>query len=162
MTQTIYQYKAKDLTGKEVDFSDYKGKVLLIVNTASECGYTPQFGQLEELYEMYKDRGLVVIGFPSGQFFQEPLEGDKIAAFCQKNYGVTFPMMDKVKVFGFSKAPIYKFLSSKKLNGKVDSVPKWNFYKYLVDREGKVVDIYPSTTEPADEGLIKQIEASLG
>ncbi|MCW3127549.1 MAG: bsaA [Bacteroidetes bacterium] len=162
MSQTIYDYSAKDLTGKEVNFSDYKGKVLLIVNTASECGYTPQYGTLEELYQMYKDRGFVVIGFPCGQFFQEPLEGEKIAAFCEKNYGVTFPMMEKANVIGFSKHPIYKFLSNKKLNGTVDSSPKWNFYKYLIDREGKVVDMYSSTVEPGDEALIKQIEKCLG
>ena len=162
MSQTIYDYTAKDLHGKEVNFTDYKGKVLLIVNTASECGYTPQYGTLEELYQMYKDRGLVVIGFPSANFFQEPLEGEEAAAFCQKNYGVTFPMMEKANVIGFTKHPVYKFLSNKSRNGKIDSSPKWNFYKYLVDREGKVVEMYPSTTEPGDEVLIAQIEKLLG
>ena len=162
MSQTIYEYSAKDLSGKEVHFSDYKGKVLLIVNTASECGFTPQFGTLEELYEMYKDRGFGVLGFPSSQFFQEPLEGEKIGAFCQKNYGVTFPMMEKVKVRGFSKHPLYKFLSNKSLNGKTNSAPLWNFYKYLIDRDGKVVAMFPSTVSPGDEDLIKQIEKCLG
>jgi glutathione peroxidase len=161
-SQTIYQYSAKDLTGKNVDLSEYKGKVLLIVNIASKCGFTPQLGGLEELYEKYKDRGFEVLGFPSGQFFQEPLEGDNISNFCERNYGVSFRIMEKTKVRGSAKHPVYEFLSDKKLNGKINSAPLWNFYKYLIDRDGKVVDRYSSNVKPFDEELITQIEKCLG
>jgi glutathione peroxidase len=151
MTKTIYDYKAKDLSGKEIDLAAYKGKVLLIVNIASKCGFTPQLGGLEEIYEKYKDRGFEVIGFPSNQFAgQEPLEKDQISEFCQVNFGVSFKIM------------VYEFLSEKSLNGKVNRAPLWNFFKYLIDRDGKVVDYYTSMTAPTDDKLIKQIEACLG
>ena len=163
MEQTIYDYTAKDLSGKEVKLSDYKGKVLLIVNIASQCGFTPQLGGLEQIYEKYKDRGFEVIGFPSNQFGgQEPLEKDQISEFCQVNYGASFKIMEKSLVRGKDKNDVYKFLTTKKLNGKVSASPLWNFFKYLVDRNGKVVDYYSSITSPTDDKLTKQIEALLG
>ncbi len=163
MKQTIYDYTAKDLAGKDVKLSDYKGKVLLIVNIASKCGFTPQLGGLEELYEKYKDRGFEVIGFPSNQFGgQEPLEKEQISEFCQVNFGVSFKIMEKTLVRGSDKNSVYKFLTDKKLNGKVNTAPLWNFFKYLIDRNGNVVDYYSSITSPTDAKLIKQIEACLG
>ena len=163
MEQTIYDYTAKDLAGKDVKLSDYKGKVLLIVNIASKCGFTPQLGGLEEIYEKYKDRGFEILGFPSNQFGgQEPLEKEQISDFCQVNYGVSFKIMEKSLVRGSEKNDVFKFLTTKKLNGKVGTSPLWNFFKYLVDRNGKVVDYYSSMTTPTDAKLIKQIEAALG
>ncbi len=163
MEQTIYDYTAKDLSGKEIKLSDYKGKVLLIVNIASQCGFTPQLGGLEQIYEKYKDRGFEVIGFPSNQFGgQEPLEKDQISEFCQVNYGASFKIMEKTLVRGKDKNEVYKFLTTKKLNGKVSTSPLWNFFKYLIDRNGKVVDYYSSITSPTDDKLTKQIEALLG
>ena len=163
MEQTIYDYTAKDLAGRDVKLSDYKGKVLLIVNIASKCGFTPQLGGLEELYEKYKDRGFEVIGFPSNQFGgQEPLEKDQISEFCQVNYGVKFKIMEKTLVRGSDKNSVFKFLTTKKLNGKVNTAPLWNFFKYLIDRNGKVVDYYSSITTPMDAKLTKQIETLLG
>ena len=158
MAQNIYEYSASDLAGRPVSFASYKGKVILIVNTASACGYTPQLGLLEELYQMYQDRGLVVIGFPSASFAQEPLDGEELGQFCERNYGVTFPVMSKVDVTGAIVHPVFHFLSE----GKDEALPKWNFFKYLVDRSGKVANVYPSNTDPGDEALIAQIEKLLG
>jgi len=163
MTKTIYDYKAKDLAGKDVDLAKYKGKVLLIVNIASACGFTPQLGGLEQLYEKYKDRGFEILGFPSNQFGgQEPLEKDAISDFCSVNYGVTFKIMEKTNVKGSEKNPVFEFLTDKKLNGKVGRAPLWNFFKYLIDRDGKVVDYYTSITAPMDAKITKQIEKLLG
>ena len=163
MEQTIYDYTATDLAGKDVKLSDYKGKVLLIVNIASQCGFTPQLGGLEEIYEKYKDRGFEILGFPSNQFGgQEPLEKEQISEFCQVNFGVSFKIMEKSLVRGSDKNDVFKFLTTKKLNGKVSTSPLWNFFKYLVDRNGKVVDYYSSMTTPTDAKLIKQIETALG
>jgi glutathione peroxidase len=160
--ETVYQFTVKDLYGKEVSLADYKGKVLLIVNTASKCGLTPQLKGLEALYETYKDRGLVVLGFPSNDFAgQEPLEGEAIAEFCSKNYGVTFPVFDKVKVKGQDACPLYQFLADISRNGKVDTKPGWNFHKYLIDREGRVQDYFASPTSPDAEKIRKAIEALL-
>lgn len=158
MTPTIYEYTAHDIAGRQVSLSTYKGKVLLIVNTASACGYTPQLGLLEELHQMYQDRGLVVIGFPSASFAQEPLEGEDLRHFCERNYRVTFPVMSKVDVTGSTIHPLFHFLSE----GREEARPQWNFFKYLVDRSGKVVNMYPSNTEPGDAALIAQIETLLG
>ena len=163
MEKTIYDYTAKDLAGRDVNLSDYKGKVLLIVNIASKCGFTPQLGGLEEIYEKYKDRGFEVIGFPSNQFGgQEPLEKEEISDFCQVNYGVSFKIMEKSEVKGSGRNSVFQFLTDKKLNGKVGRAPLWNFFKYLVDRNGKVVDYYTSITAPTDAKIIKQIETCLG
>ncbi len=158
MAPNIYEYSARDVAGLQVSLATYKGKVLLIVNTASACGYTPQLGLLEELHQMYQDRGLVVIGFPSASFAQEPLEGEELTQFCERNYGVTFPVMSKVDVTGSTIHPVFHFLSE----GREEARPQWNFFKYLVDRSGKVANMYPSNTEPADEALVAQIERLLG
>lgn len=160
--KTVHDFKAKEITGKEVDLSDYKGKVLLIANTASKCGFTPQYKDLEKLYQEYKDKGLEILAFPSNQFMgQEPLEGEEIQEFCEVNYGVTFKVFDKVDVKGDTQTPLFKYLSNKDENGKVNLAPKWNFQKYLVDREGKVVDYFLPITNPDSSKVKKAIEKLL-
>ncbi len=149
MREDIYQFTVKDLNGKKVPLSNYRGKVLLIVNTASECGYTPQFEGLQQLYQIYRGRGFEVLAFPSNDFGeQEPLEGQAIRDFCSKEFGVTFPVLDKIKVKGEDAHPLYQFLSDKTCNGKTNVAPKWNFHKYLVDRNGHVVDYFWTIIKP--------------
>ncbi|MFL5752549.1 MAG: glutathione peroxidase [Bacteroidia bacterium] len=158
-SKSVHQFKVKTLEGKEFDFSSLKGKKVLIVNTASECGYTPQYKGLEELYEKYKDKNFVIIGFPCNDFGgQEPGTNDEIKSFCSKNYGVTFQMMDKVTVKGENAAPIYKWLTQKSLNGVADSEVKWNFNKYLIDENGKLVKYLPSGVKPMDAEITSWIE----
>ena len=136
-TQDIYQFKVKDLYGKEFDFASLKGKKVMIVNTASKCGLTPQYKDLEALYKEYKDKGLVIIGFPANNFAsQEPGTNEEIAQFCEMNYGVTFPMMEKISVKGDDMAPIYQYLTRKSKNGVQDSEVEWNFQKYLINENG--------------------------
>lgn len=160
--EKLHNFKARDLQGKEVDFSDYKGKAVLVVNTASECGFTHQFKELEELYKEYKPKGLEIVGFPSNDFGgQEPLEGEEIEEFCQVNYGVSFKMMDKVKVTGDEAAEVFKFLSDKKRNGRTSLAPKWNFHKYLIDKDGRVVDYFLTITKPTSSKVKKAIEKTL-
>lgn len=162
MTESIHQFTVKNLLGEDVNLEDYKGKVVMIVNTASECGFTPQYGQLEELYQHYKDQDFEVLAFPSNQFGgQEPLDGEAIGSFCQKNYGVSFPVFEKSDVKGKKAIDLFQFLSDKKLNGVLSSIPKWNFHKYLVDKEGKLVDYYYSTTSPIAERVVNKIEGLL-
>lgn len=162
MSKSIHQFTVKNLAGKDVKLEDYKGKALLIVNTASKCGYTPQLAQLEKLHEKYKDKGFAVLGFPSNDFGgQEPLEGKAIEEFCEVNYGVTFPVFEKVHVKGSKAAPLFKFLSDKKLNGEVSSTPKWNFHKYLIDKEGRVVDYFYTITTPDAPRVARAIEKLL-
>lgn len=157
-SQSIHSYKVKDIEGNEFDFSSLKGKKIMVVNTASECGLTPQYKQLESLYEMYKDSNFVIIGFPANNFgAQEPGTDDEIVEFCQKNYGVTFPMMSKISVKGDDMAPIYKFLTSKKKNGVMNSTVKWNFQKYLLDEKGKLVKVIQPTTLPDDPEIVNWI-----
>jgi len=140
----------------------YKGKVLLIVNTASKCGFTPQLEAMETLYEAYKDEGFEVLAFPSNDFAgQEPLDGEDLKQFCMIKYEAQYPIFDKVHVKGKKAAPIFEFLSKKSLNGKVNSVPKWNFHKYLVDKEGQVVDYYYSITSPTSRKIKRKVEALL-
>lgn len=159
MTNSIHDFKVKDVEGKDVDLADYKGKVLLIVNTASECGFTPQYKGMEELRNEFKDQGFEVLAFPSNDFQgQEPLEGIEIQNFCERNYETTFPIMEKVHVKGDDAHPLFKFLSNKKENGKVNSTPKWNFHKYLVDKEGKVIDYYFSITKPESSKVKKAVK----
>lgn len=147
--KTVYDYKAMDINGNTVDFATFKGKKILVVNTASECGYTPQYEDLEKLHKEYKDKGLVIVGFPCNDFgAQEPGTEKEIAAFCQKNYGVTFLMMSKISVKGDQQHPVYQFLTRKELNGTEDSEVKWNFQKYLLDENGKLVKHYGSKTSP--------------
>ena len=145
---TIYEFNAKDLNGNEVDFAQFKDKVLLIVNTASKCGFTPQFEGLEKLYQSYKDQGLVVIGFPCNQFgSQDPGSNEEIGEFCQKNYGVSFLMMQKIEVNGDNEHPLYTWLKKQEGGFLTDGI-KWNFTKFLVNRQGEVVDRYEPTTKP--------------
>ncbi len=147
--ESIYDFKIKSLEGEEIDFTKYKGKNLLIVNTASKCGYTPQYGDLENLHEQYGDR-VTILGFPANNFlWQEPGANDEIASFCQRNYGVKFQMFEKVSVKGKDKHPLYKWLEAK--SGKAVS---WNFCKYLVDKNGNVVAFYPSKVNPLSNEII--------
>ncbi len=159
MQDNIYQFTAETLTGETKNFSDYQGKVLLIVNTASKCGLTPQYEGLESLYQNYKDKGLEVIGFPCNQFGHQELgEASDISEFCQINYGVSFQMMAKVDVNGNHAHPIYQWLKSQK-GGLITDAIKWNFSKFLLNQEGKVVKRYAPTTKPAD--IATDIEALL-
>lgn len=155
----LYDFKATLLNGEPQDLGEYAGRVVLVVNTASKCGLTPQFEGLQALYSEYADRGLVILGFPCDQFaHQEPGSSDEIGEFCQKNYGVTFPMYEKIEVNGSGAHPLYQWLRSEK-GGLLGSAIKWNFTKFLVGRDGQVIERYSPTTEPAD--LAKDIEAAL-
>lgn len=155
MGKTIYDYKVESLDGGEINFADYKGKKILIVNTASECGFTPQYADLEKVYEQYKDK-VVIVGFPANNFGgQEPGTNAEIGAFCQKNYGVTFPMAAKVSVKGDDTAPIFKYLTEKELNGVKNTAILWNFTKFLIDENGKLIDTFISTTKPTDDAIVK-------
>jgi glutathione peroxidase len=145
---TAHDFSAVDIGGSERHLSDYKGKVLLIVNTASQCGFTPQYGPLQELYDTYSSRGLVILGFPCDQFgHQEPGTEEEIAEFCDSRFGVTFPMFSKIDVNGRNAHPLYRWLKSEK-SGLIGGAIKWNFTKFLVDAEGNVVKRYGSTTTP--------------
>lgn len=158
MGKTIYDFKVESLDGKEINFADFKGKKILIVNTASECGFTPQYADLEKVYEEYKDK-LVIVGFPANNFGgQEPGTNTEIGAFCQKNYGVTFPLAAKVSVKGDDTAPIFKFLTEKELNGVKNTTILWNFTKFLLDENGKLIDTFVSTTKPTDEAITKYLK----
>ena len=147
----VYDFSAQTLTGKARKMSDFKGSVLLVVNTASKCGFTPQYAGLEALYKKYKDKGLVVLGFPSNQFGeQEPGQDTEIAEFCEVNYGVTFPMFAKVDVNGKSAHPLFKYLTSTRKGLLGSEAIKWNFTKFLVGRDGTVLERYAPTTKPED------------
>lgn len=152
----LYDIKVNNISGKEVSLSDYKGKVLLIVNTASKCGFTPQFEGLENLNKEYKDQGLEILGFPCNQFlFQDPGSDDEISEFCQLNYGVTFDMFSKIKVNGKNQHELYKYLADNQPDKKLKKI-KWNFTKFLVNREGEVVGRFEPTVTPKDmEDAIK-------
>jgi glutathione peroxidase len=155
MTATsVYDFKVPGLDGKTIDLADYKGKKILIVNTASQCGYTPQYEELQQLYKQYGNK-LVIIGFPANNFgAQEPGSNEEIGAFCKKNYGVTFPMAEKVSVKGDDIHPLFQYLTdeAKKL-GMPDPVIKWNFTKFLVDEKGKLVKVFPSKVKPMSEEI---------
>ncbi|MEI8280089.1 MAG: glutathione peroxidase [Bacteroidota bacterium] len=156
--KSIYDFKVESLDGKVIDFSQFKGKKILIVNTASQCGFTPQYEGLEKLYEKYKDR-LVIVGFPANNFgSQEPGSNGEIATFCKKNYGVTFPMAAKISVKGEDMAPIFQWLTNEKYNGVKSSSVKWNFQKYLINEKGELVDFYYSITKPDSDKIISAIE----
>jgi len=153
--QTIYQFKVTDLYGKEFDFSTLKGKKLLIVNTASECGLTPQYKDLEAIYRKYKDKNFVIIGFPANNFgSQEPGSNEQIAKFCQMNYGVTFPMMSKISVKGKDIHEVYQFLTQKNKNGLQDSQVEWNFQKYLINEEGELIKVLSPRVLPTDTEIV--------
>lgn len=154
--QTIYQFVVKDISGDDFDMSSLRGKKVMIVNTASKCGLTPQYKQLQSLYQEFKDKDFVIIGFPANNFgAQEPGTNQEIAEFCEANYGVSFPMMGKISVKGNDIHPLYDFLTRKELNGLADSEVEWNFQKYLIDKSGhlsKVINprILPTDTEIKD------------
>jgi glutathione peroxidase len=157
---TVYDFTANSLQGQPVQLSDYAGKVLLIVNTASECGFTPQYAGLQQLYDRYRDRGFVVLGFPCNQFGgQEPGSAAEIGAFCQKNYGVTFPMFEKIDVNGDDAHPLYRWLKQSAPGVLGSERIKWNFTKFLIDRTGQVKARYAPTTKAED--LAADIEALL-
>ena len=153
--QTIYQFKVTDLYGKEFDFSTLKGKKLLIVNTASECGLTPQYKDLEAIYKKYKDLNFVIVGFPANNFgSQEPGSNEQIGKFCQMNYGVTFPMMSKISVKGKDTHEVYQFLTEKDKNGLQDSQVEWNFQKYLINEEGELIKVLSPSVLPTDAEIV--------
>ncbi len=152
VTGSIYDYSVKSLEGKDVNLSQYKGKYMLIVNTASKCGYTPQYADLEKLHEQFGDK-VAVLGFPANNFlWQEPGSSEEIATFCQKNYGVKFQMFEKISVKGKDKAPLYKWLEA-----KTGETPSWNFCKYLVSPTGQVIGFYPSKVKPMDKEIVDKI-----
>ena len=154
---SIYDFKVPGLSGDTIDFANFKGKKILIVNTASKCGFTPQYKELEELYEKYKDR-LVVVGFPANNFFsQEPGSNEKIKEFCTKNYGVSFPMAAKISVKGKNIAPIYKWLCNKEENGVMDAKITWNFNKFLLDEKGNIIAKFNSRVKPMSKEIIDKL-----
>ena len=158
--ETIYQFKVEDLSGNTFDFASLKGKKIMIVNTASKCGLTPQYKDLEAVYKEYKDKGLVIVGFPANNFAsQEPGTNEEIATFCQLNYGVTFPMMDKVSVKGDDMAAIYQFLTQKAKNGLQDSSVEWNFQKYLINEKGELEKVISPKTLVTDPEVLNWIKA---
>ncbi|QBN17993.1 glutathione peroxidase [Flavobacterium nackdongense] len=157
--QTIYQFKVKDLSGKPFDFASLKGKKIMIVNTASKCGLTPQYKELEALYKEYSAKGFVIVGFPANNFAgQEPGTNEEIATFCQLNYGVTFPMMDKVSVKGSDMCAVYQFLTQKSKNGLEDSEVGWNFQKYLLNEKGELVKVISPRTVPTDPEIVNWVK----
>ncbi|MGL4772735.1 MAG: glutathione peroxidase [Clostridium sp.] len=155
---SFYDFKIKDIDGREVDFDSYKGKVVIVVNTASKCGFTPQFKELEELYKKYKDKGLEILGFPCNQFLnQDPAELGEIKNFCLINYGVSFRMFEKIKVNGKDTHPLYKFLKEKK-GGLLSKEIKWNFTKFIIDKQGQVIERVSPNTNPLEmEDTIKKL-----
>ena len=156
--KSIYDFKVTGLDGHIIDFSQFKGKKILIVNTASKCGFTPQYEALEKIYVQYREK-LVIIGFPANNFlFQEPGSNDKISTFCHTNYGVTFPMSEKISVKGRSMAPIYQWLTQKVYNGFSESKVKWNFQKYLINEQGQLVAVFPPAMKPDSKEIISAIE----
>ena len=159
MDQTIYQFKVKDIEGKIFDFEKLRGKKIMIVNTASKCGLTPQYKGLQKLYDRYKDSGFTIVGFPANDFlWQEPGSDKEIAAFCEKNYGVTFPMMSKITVVGSEMHPLYQFLTQAQKNGYKSSKVSWNFQKYLIGEDGKLQKIITPRTAPMSEEVISWVE----
>lgn len=155
---TIYEFKVAGLEGGKIDLAKYKGKKILIVNTASKCGYTPQYAELQAASEKYKGK-LVIVGFPSNDFgAQEPGTDQEISDFCQKNYGVTFPMAAKISVKGQEMAPIYHWLTEKKYNNFKDSEVRWNFQKYLIDEKGNLIGVYDSKVKITSPELTADIE----
>ena len=155
--QSIYDSKINTIDGVSIDFNDFKGKYILFVNVASKCGFTKQYAQLEELYQAYKN-DLVLIGLPCNQFGgQEPGDAQEIKSFCTENFGVSFIITEKINTKGPELHPIYAWLTDKKLNGKINSTVKWNFQKYLLNKEGKLIDYFNSTTSPMSSKITKQL-----
>ena len=157
--KSFYDFAVKTIDGKEFSLSSLKGKKVLVVNVASKCGLTPQYAQLEKLYEKYKDKDFVIIGFPANNFMgQEPGSNEEIAQFCSLNYGVTFPMMAKISVKGKEIAPLYQWLTEKKLNGKEDASVQWNFQKFMIDENGNWVAFASPKESPFSEKIVTWIE----
>ncbi|MFO7844297.1 MAG: glutathione peroxidase [Bacteroidales bacterium] len=157
--KSFYDFKVQTIDGENFDLSTLKGKKVLVVNTASKCGFTPQYEDLQKLYEKYKSKDFVIIGFPANNFMnQEPGSNQEIMQFCSTNYGVTFPMMAKISVKGDDIHPLYQWLTDKDQNRVMDSNVKWNFQKYMIDEEGNLVDMASSRTNPLDEQIINWIE----
>lgn len=155
---SIHQFRIKGIDDKTIDFAKYKGKKILVVNTASKCGYTPQYEALEKVYEQYGSK-LVVVGFPCNQFGgQEPGNAEEIVSFCKKNYGVSFPLTEKIDVKGENVHPIYKWLCSKAENGVLDAEIKWNFNKFLLDENGKMIAYFPSKITPDSDEIVKYLK----
>jgi glutathione peroxidase len=158
MVQSIHQFKVQDIEGNSFDFASLKGKKIMVVNTASKCGLTPQYEQLEEIYSAYKDSNFVIIGFPANNFMsQEPGSNEEIVAFCTKNYGVSFPMMSKISVKGKDMHEVYQFLTQKAKNGLEDNEVQWNFQKYLLDENGVLIKVISPRVLPNDAEIISWI-----
>lgn len=158
--ETIYQFKVNDIEGNEFDFSSLKGKKIMVVNTASKCGLTPQYKNLQALYDTYKNDDFVIVGFPANNFmYQEPGSDIEIAAFCEENYGVTFPMMSKISVKGDDMHELYQFLTQKERNGLKDSEVAWNFQKYLINSDGELVEVISPKTLPDNQSIIDWIKS---
>lgn len=158
----IYKHIVKDINEENFDFSQLKGKKIMIVNTASKCGLTGQYTQLQKIYEQYKDQNFIIIGFPANNFLgQEPGTAKEIAEFCSKNYGVTFPMMTKISVKGDDMAPIYQWLTQKSLNGVMDSEIAWNFQKYLINENGELVAVISPREKPDSERIVNWIKTGV-
>jgi glutathione peroxidase len=161
--QSVHDFTMTDIDGNEVDLGQYRGKVLLLVNVASKCGFTGQYEGLQDLYETYKDRGFVILGFPANNFMgQEPGTNAEIKQFCSTTYGVTFPMFAKISVKGSDQHPLYRFLTDKATNPEHGGKISWNFNKFLVDRGGRIVNRFGSRTKPQDKEVIEAVEAALG
>ena len=162
IAQNIYQIPVDDIEGNNTTLEDFKGKVMLIVNVASKCGLTPQYEDLQALYEEYEDEGLVILGFPANNFMsQEPGSNEEILEFCTSNFGVTFPMFSKIDVKGRNMHPLYEYLTSESLNGKMDSKVSWNFQKYLIDRNGELVEVISPRERVNEEEVRTKITSLL-
>ena len=158
--KNFHSFKTQTIDGKDFDLASLKGKKVLVVNTASKCGLTPQYKELEALYKQYKDKNFVIIGFPANNFLsQEPGSNEEIAEFCELNYGVTFPMMSKISVKGKDQDPIYKWLTSKTENGKIDAEVSWNFQKFMIDENGNLIDVVSPKENPMSEKIINWIKS---
>ncbi|MBE7174902.1 MAG: glutathione peroxidase [Mucilaginibacter polytrichastri] len=161
-TKNIYQFSVVNIHGEEVSLADYAGKVLMIVNTASECGFTPQLGELEKLREERNGQDFEILAFPSNDFGgQEPLNAGEIEQFCRVKYGTRFPLFDKINVRGAFAHPMFRFLAERKLNGRVQAKPRWNFHKYIINRKGEVVDFFYPFTKPTSAKVRKVIDRLL-
>jgi glutathione peroxidase len=158
----VLNFTMKSLSGDEVNLAQYRGKVIMMVNTASKCGFTPQYKDLEALYTKYQDKGFVILGFPANNFgHQEPGTDSQIASFCQQNYGVTFPMFSKIDVLGESKAPLYHFLTEASTDPQFSGEVGWNFEKFLISKDGQIVARYRSPIKPMSDEVVKAVETEL-
>ena len=160
--KSVYDFTMKDTGGRDVKLEQFRGKVVMLVNVASKCGYTPQYDGLQKIYEQYKDRGFVILGFPANNFgAQEPGTNEEIVEFCRINYGVKFPIFSKISVKGEDKHPLYKYLTETETNPEFSGEVKWNFNKFLVGREGKIIARFESADKPEDAKVTAAIEAAL-